>query len=136
MLIRRSARPLKLHCPWVHDEISWLRIIPGCVVCTKKRNAAFSYHPNPHTKSHFSLLFWKGQGDFLQPQEGIPKDKKEDLKLLSSCALSQLWSDNPKILEEDWDAQMLPFNERCKVLNLKRRIEAVTTWRERNQVIE
>lgn len=44
------------------------------------------------------------EGDFLQPQEGIPKDKTEVLKLLSSCALSQLCSDHPEILEEDWDA--------------------------------
>lgn len=44
------------------------------------------------------------EGDFLQPQEGIPKAKTEVLKLLSSCALSQLCSDHPEILEEDWDA--------------------------------
>lgn len=68
----------------------WPRIVPGCVVCTKQGSAAFSYHPNPHTQPHFSLLFWKGQGDFLQPQEGNPKDKKEVLELLSPCALSQL----------------------------------------------
>lgn len=96
---------------------------------------------SPAHTSNLIFLYSSGksrlEGDFLQPQEGIPKDKKEVLKLLSSCALV------PAVLRSSWDSggglgciKAATQWGMCKVLHMKRRIKAVTTWRERNQGTE
>lgn len=115
MLVRRSAGPLKLWCPWVHDEkllakdCSWV-----CGLHWAEKCCLLLPSWPTHPISFFSALLKRTRRlppvprRHLQGQEGSP----ETAELL--CTVSAvLCSDHSKILEEDWDAQKLPLSETC-----------------------
>lgn len=89
---RGETRDEQWHFRWVHHVKKAVSggLLLGAWIAQSKQVLSSPYCSDPCTPSHFSLLFWEGQGDFLQHHTAIPWCKEDVLQLPSSSALSQM----------------------------------------------